>query len=329
MTFSLVQFWERFKSAFLDVEATIDDFDSANKGLSYSALYTSKEDLDVIFSDPTICGTFLDIGCGDGHVVLYYALSFPDRMAFGIENQRSRFDFASLMKFDYNIKNANFINDDLLHCQIPVADVYFLYFPTGYVLDKILSSLYEEMRPFSLIVIESHGDLIKRIEKENWLSFSHEIPLSSPRHYPFARVYKRIFKERDSSVQAFQQTYQRKFILIEEDNITWIGGTYQMEWLGDDLFNLNDPPRTIRWSDVKKLMFYEDFDPFLRFVLNLREKGELHLALKNSFATGYIRKIIIEPTFMIELSSGQRLKWEEITSISKDSQICYDASYVF
>ncbi len=329
MTFSLVQFWERFKSAFHDVEAPINDEDSANRGLSYTALYTSKEDLDALFIDPCINGTLLDIGCGDGHVVLYYALSFPHRRAIGIENQRSRFDFASLIKNDYDIKNASFICDDLLHCQMPSADVYFLYFPTGHVLDKIISSLYDEMKEFTLIVIESHGDLIKRIEKENWLEFSHEIPLSSLRHYPHARIYKRIFKERDSSLKPFQQSYKKNYILIQEDNIIWIGGTYEMGWLGDDVFNLNDPPRTIRWSDVKKLMLYKDFDPLRRFVLNLREKGELRFSLKDFTAIGCIRKIIIEPTFMIELSTGQRLKWEEITSIFKDSQICYDSSHVF
>jgi hypothetical protein len=101
-----------------------------------------------------------------------------------------------------------------------------------------------------------------------------------------------------------------------------------MEWVGGDQFNLKNPPRTICWRDVKKMMYFDDFDSLTKFVVSLRNLGELSFLVEGFTIQASIRKIIMEPTFMIELSTGQRLQWEEISSISRGLELCYDSSYV-
>jgi hypothetical protein len=328
MTSSFHQFWDRFKLSFNQIENSVHQFENSYKGVSYEALYTSKEDLDSIFNDKNVFGTFVDLGCGQSQTVLYYALKFPDREALGIEFDKSRFDFAISIQRDFEIKNAHFENKDLLLCEIPLADTYFLYFPTGHVLDRLLTALYEGMSPFNLVLIESHGDLIKRIGLENWLKPIKEVKLSSKRHYPNAVIYKRLFLERDLSIKPFLFSYQQRYLLISENGVTWIGESYGMEWLSGSQFNLEVPPRTIFWENVKKLMFFENFDPLTKFALSLRSFNELTFSVNGSLFKASIRKIIIEPTFMIELSTGERLQWNEISSIFRGSELCYDSSYV-
>lgn len=184
------------------------------------------------------------------------------------------------------------------------------------------------MNPFNIVVIESHGDLIKRIELENWLIPIQEVKLASKRHYPNAVIYKRLFLERDHSLSPFLFSYQKRFLLISETGVTWIGESYGMEWLSGSQFNLKVPPRTISWENVKKLIFFENFDPLTKFALSLRSFEELTFTVNGSHIKASIRKIIIEPTFMIELSSGERLQWNQITSIFRGSELCYDSSYV-
>lgn len=324
----LHQFWDRFNLAFNQVEISTDKTENSYLGLSYEALYTSKEDLELIFNDKNVTGTFLDLGCGQGQTVLYYAIKFPDRKALGIEFQKSRFDFSVSIQDEFEIKNVHLIMDNLLSCKIPKADTYFLYFPSGYILDRVLTELYEGNNAFHLIVIESHGDLIPRIEKENWLELVQEIKLSSKRHYPKAKIYKRLFCDRDPNLRPHFFSFQKRFLIIHDNEITWIGESFQMEWVGGDQFNLKNPPRTICWRDVKKMMCFDDFDSLTKFVVSLRNLGELSFLVEGFTIQASIRKIIMEPTFMIELSTGQRLQWEEISSISRGLELCYDSSYV-
>lgn len=328
MTSFLPQFWERFKSSFELVEKNVTDHSNSYKGLFYEALYTSQEDLDLIFNSPHIYGTFLDLGCGQGHSVLYYSHLFPTRTAIGIEFQKSRIDFARKIQKEFNIHNAHFLELDLLDSSIPVADTYLLYFPTGHVLDRVLNELYKGMNSFNLVVIESHGDLFKRINKENWLEPVVEIPLNSLRQFPNAIIYKRMFVERSNSLVPFQHSFKEHFLIISENDLVWIGETFGMEWLRDDTFNLIVPPRSFDWKNVKKLIAFEDFDPLTRFILSLRRNGDLSFYASNTVFIGTIRKIFISPIFMIEISTGQRIEWNEIDSIYQGSQKCYDSSYV-
>ncbi len=312
-------YWEHFKKEHDSIESGVIERKGSYQGLSKEALSTDVEDLKNIFQSKNITGTFLDLGCGTGESVLLYAEIFPDRQSIGIDFEESRLNEARKFAF----KNSTFIHADLLCCNIPEADTYFLYFPTGPVLDRVLSSLYDMKNEFHLVVIESHGDLIKRIDLENWLTLVEEVPLITPRHYPNARIYTRPMVERAADLLPFTLSYQEKYLVMKDD---WIGETYGMEWTDGDRFELLTPPRTIHWKDVKKLMILDDFPHYVQKVLSLRREGELNFELHGRSLSGFIRKIILNPSFQLELSNGEKVEWTEIKSIRKGSLLCYDSS---
>lgn len=312
-------YWEHFKKEHDSIESGVFDRKGSYQGLSKEALSTDIEDLTKIFQSKNISGTFLDLGCGTGESVLLYAETFPDRESIGIEFEEARL----LPAKKFAVKNSTFLHADLLTCKIPAADTYFLYFPTGPVLDRILSELYEMKKEFCLVVIESHGDLMKRIDLENWLTIVEEIPLKASRHYPHARIYQRLMVNRSEDLLPFTMTYQEKYLVMHDD---WIGETSGMEWTEGDRFELLTPPRTIHWKDVKKLMILDDFPHYVQKVLSLRREGELNFELHGRSLSGFIRKIILNPSFQLELSNGEKVEWTEIISIRKGSLLCYDSS---
>jgi SAM-dependent methyltransferase len=318
----LPPYWEHFKKAHKEIESSVGDRKGSYQGLSKEALSTDVSDLRNIFLSKNITGTYADLGCGTGESVLLYAELFPERKAIGIDFEEARI----LATKEFALPNSEFIVADLLTCEIPEAQTYFLYFPTGPVLDRILTFLYESKNDFHLIVIESHGDLLKRIDLENWLVNIEEIPLSSARHYAHARIYKRLHLERSDRLQPFTLSYQERFLIM---NTEWVGETFGMEWTADDRFELETPPRTIHWKDVKKLMILEDFPLHVQKVLSLRREGELNFELKERFLSGFIRKIILNPSFALELSNGEKVEWTEILTIRKGSLLCYDSSQAF
>ncbi len=319
MKSSSLPLWEHFKSLHKEIEAGVSSSAGSYQGLSKEALSTSVEDFAAIFSSPLIQGTFVDLGCGTGEGVLLYGLTFPERQGIGIEFEKARIDVAR----SFSLPNTTFLEGDLLNMDIPKGDTYFLYFPTGPVLDRILSELYLSRHQFHLIVIESHGDLIPRLELENWLEEISEVQLSSTRHYSKAKIYKRLPVNRSEKLFPFTLSYQEKFLLMADD---WVGETFGMEWTTGERFELKTPPRTIQWNDVKKLMISEDFTMLERMAISLRREGELAFELPDRILTGFIRKIILNPTLALEISNGEKVEWTKILTIRKGSLLCYESS---
>lgn len=326
MKSSLPPFWEHFNFSHSEVEQHVPDREGAYKNLSPEALYTSDDDLLEIFQHPLIQGSFLDLGCGTGRTSLLYGVLFPERASLGIEREEERLKVGRKFLDEHPLSNVQLLSGDLLTGNIPHAENYFLYFPTGPVLDRILSELYEMHHAFRLIVIESHGDLLPRIDLENWLKLKVEIPLISQRHYPSARVYERTTELRNDSLEPFTLSYQKQYLLILEKGEIWVGESYGMEWLQDEKFNLMIPPRTIAWNNVQKVIPESEFSPELNIALKLRREGELEFKLPQSTLKGVIRKIIVSPVFQLEISNGEKVEWKDIQSVRKGNVLCYESS---
>lgn len=321
MKSSLPQFWEHFSTRYDEIEKEVEDKEGAYTGHSQEALYTSSEDLDAIFRHELIKGTFCDLGCGTGRSALLYGYRFPERKAIGIEFDRARVEAGQ----KFILPNVSLIHDDLLTCRLPDADTYFLYFPTGPVLDRVLSELYKSSGDFVVVAIESHGDLLPRLDLENWLMLRDEVELTSMRHYPKARIYQRIHEKRNSSLFLFEHSYRESFLLVSSGQECWIGESQGLTWLGGECFNLLYPPRTIHLNDVKKLMTRQELRAEWELLCDLRRQGEIEIrTLKRSFR-GTIRKIILDPMFLVEISSGERIEWTEILTITQGSSLCYKA----
>jgi hypothetical protein len=317
---------EHFDRIHESVEKEVSHREGSYQGLRSEALYTSLDDLNNIFNHSTIQGTLVDLGCGNARACLLYASKFPDRKALGIEFENSRLVPARQYITDHSLTNITLIHGDLLLDSIPEGDTYFLYFPTGKVLDRILYELYQNRRSFRLVAIESHGDLIPRLEIENWLTLKDKIPLVSARHNPDAYIFERNSESRSETLRPFEMSFVEKYLLLKNQDETWIGETLGMGWSGGERFELMTPPRTIYWGDVLKVCDFSEFDKKYRMAIEIRRMGEVMINTANAVYRGFIRKIIMEPTFHLELSGGPKVEWNEILNIQQGLKICYDSS---
>jgi SAM-dependent methyltransferase len=314
--------WESFKKTLdfhhAQIEALVEKREDLNPGLSEAALYSSLEDLWNIFQSSRVQGKFVDLGCGIGLPTLLYGFHHPEREAVGVEFSQARLEVAQR----HRLKNTTFIRGDLLHCAIPRGDTYYFYFPTGPVLDRILFELRQLPYPVTLIVVESHGDLIPRFEKEDWLTVEEKIPLITPRHHSEAYLFKS-HPEIRHRFSLHDVSFQKKHLLIDDE---WLGESLGLEWQGEDLFNLKIPPRTIQEKQVSQIFEIDALTPAQRIAIEVRRLGELQIESESGFHLGFIRKIGFGERFYVELSSGEKLEWSRIKSISWEHQLCYESS---
>ncbi len=294
---------------FLEVEKNISHREGSYAGLQQEALLTSSADYRSIFMAIPRASHYLELGSGYGVGPLIYHHLYPDSHATGIEFEFARFEASILLRDQLKFNRVDFIHADLLTCELPQADLYFLYFPTGHVLDRILYLLGTRLTSFLLIAIESHGDLFARLEQEVWLSVEMEIPLESQRHSPCARVYrKHAVKERSFHDYSFQDLY---FQIKRTDGQVWIGDSFGMAWIENDTFNLLQPPATFCQKDVIGVYSMAEFDEKIQLLLKLRRLGCLEFFKGNMRFEGFMRKIFIHPQPVIELSTGELIELDD------------------
>lgn len=326
MNSSLPQCWEHFNPPYEAIEEVVSSRVGSYQGLTSAALYTTRSDFLKIFQHPLVQGKFIDLGCGIGEGSLLYGSLFPERKAIGIDFEKARLQYGKEFQDEFMINNVELIEADLLRDTIPEGDVYFLYFPTGPVLDRILSELYHKGHFFHLIAIESHGDLLPRLALENWMNLKDKILLDQKRHYPFACIFERNFLSRDESLLPFDLSFKNNHLVIEERDQLWLGETQGLEWTQGDRFELMTPPRTIEWKNVKAVLRNEDLTEHEFLAVKLRHEGELEFQTISRKTRGIIRKIMRTPTFRLEISTGEQVEWNEILTIKKGSHLCYVSS---
>lgn len=313
-----------FSTDYKSVEQLVSDQQGSYKGLSAEALLTSAEDFKTIFEALPDIKIWIEPGSGHGLGPLLFASLHPEKKSIGIEFELSRFEASEQLKKQANLKNVTFQHLNLLDHDLPSGDAYFFYFPTGMVLDRILHSLASRKDRFRLIAIESHGDLLPRLNKESWLKISQEIPLKQKRHHPFAVVYENGGMPTSS---LHDYSFQKKFLLIEDANTEqWLGESYNLEWQGKEQYLLNCPPRSISSDQVKNVWDLEQVEPRFHHALGLRKLGELKFETTQGNFQGSLRKIFVSPSFKLEISSGQQVEWSQITKIFWESTLCFDSS---
>jgi hypothetical protein len=305
------KFLEKFDFNFFETERKVSPREGSYYQLNPEALLTKAEDFYNILKSFPESKSFVDLGSGHGIGPLVFNHLYPEKNSIGIEFDLARFEQSVRFKSLLLSSNTHFFLDDLMSCDIPESDLYFLYFPTGPVLDRLLKVLGDRDNFFQLIVIESHGDLLPRLFREPWLEKSREIPLISTRHYPNAVVFKKIAQKRPSFHDV---SFMHLFLLIQDDqDSVWIGDTFGMEWLEGDFFNLIFPPRTIHSSRVLKMLVWEELDGELKKMISLRQRGNCHFLTKNGLIVqGEIRKIFVSPDLKIEMCSGKTFAFHDL-----------------
>lgn len=327
MKFSWQQLSQVFKeylsSRHDELEEAVEDGVDLYRGLSPLALYTTLEDIRLIQSHPAVTGTWVDLGAGIGQTVLSYLCLHPNRKAMGYEKSSARV-LAGRKIFNGLGVNPDILrHGDLLTEDLSQGDTYFLYFPTGMVLDRVLEEL--QRKPFfKLVAIESHGDLFPRLAHEPGLRLLAEIELSSLRHHPRARIFEKIPRS-SQKLELFKRSFKRDYLIVSEGMEEWIGETEGAEWMEGIRFNLKTPPRTISHDEISQFYQEEDLCSLTIFLTELRRRGEISVLTEEGRLTGEVRKIYLKPSFCLELSGGQKVKWEEIKEITLKGHRCYDS----
>lgn len=316
-------FKELFQFDHAQIEAKVEKKESLYPGLSLEALYTDLEDLYQIQTHPLVSGEWCDLGSGVGMSALLYAHLYPTRKSFGIELSTSRHEAGVQEKLRLNLRNAELIHASMLDCPIPTAATYFLYFPTGHVLDRLLDQLSQKDN-FILVAIESHGDLFARLDLEPNLKCLNSLKLKSKRHHPEARFYQKVSTQESKDI-LLSLSYQERYLLISEQD-KWWGESLELEWMGDDRFNLKHPPRSIRSSMVSQVLTAGELDQDLLNLCQLRRLGELTIKTSQGVIRAFIRKIASRHGFSLELSTGDWVEWKNIQSMTWNDHLCYDAS---
>lgn len=294
-------------------EQNVSSLEGRYKDLDRRALYTSFEDLESIFQNPYVSGTWLDLGGGSGRTCLLYSF-LTGNESINVEIDEARAKIASELADSHQLTVRNFC-EDLLDCLLPLADTYFLYFPTGHVLDRVLDVLSKRV-DFTLVVIESHGDLIPRIEKEKGYELVDQVLLKTPRHHPFAQIYRK-----RSVIDYFSPhkiSFKYDFLIFKDSLGEWVADSFGLEWEGGDHYKFLNPPRSVMWSE-DFVGFFDDSHPLygvVKEIAHKRREGTVEVILKNSeVKTGFIRKVRLSPTFSLEISTGELIEWNQIQKL--------------
>lgn len=312
-----------FSTDYMSVEELVSDQQGSYKGLALEALLTSAEDFKTIFEALPEIKIWIEPGSGHGLGPLLFASLYPERKSIGIEFELPRFEASEQLKKQSALQNVTFHHLNLLDHDLPSGDTYFFYFPTGMVLDRILHCLKRRTDHFRLIAIESHGDLLPRLNKETWLQEVKQIPLKQKRHHPFAVVYENGGRPTSS---LHDYSFQKKYLLIEDANSEqWLGESYNLEWQGRDQYLLSSPPRTIHSEQVKNVWSLDQVESRFHPALGLRALGELQIETSLGSFKGSLRKIFVSPSFKVEISSGQQVEWSQVTKIFWESTLCFDS----
>ena len=312
------------------------------KGVTARALFSSYRDLAEVMVQLHQGGvrSWCDLGCGIGRSVFLWTWLFDDTRAVGIEvvGERLALARAHSLKDRTTWLEADFAGVDF---KLPAVEVYYVYLATGPRFDRLLTKIKKLPGRPQLVVVESHGDMKKRLQWESWWLTSTDLrfKLHSHRHDPWGSVYQ---KTGDSLFFQLEEKFElqsgilpadlRKHpsplgyllskssqssweLVIEENQQKWTMDTLGLEWFDQQSLRGLNPPRQVSWDQCTIGLRLIPDDEY-RVFSQLRRSGSLlrvHCH-KTKLDQVMIRKIFIQPEFVIEFSDGTRVPREQINT---------------
>ncbi len=318
--------------------------------LEACALYTSYFDFYKIAKELDLRKgqTFVDLGGGVSRAKLLYSQLNPDLDVISIDNIKERVEAGKNALLELSIDPNGYICEDLSICNLPQADYYFIYLLTGDLLDGIMQKLkvIANKRMINIIAIESHGDLIDTLKRDNyWLESVEFKSLSSvARHdqkiYHFKSLpvkdHQKVCFEMDFKIKVFLgKLYENgklaicnidicirhqliksisndkrlQFVIKEKD----VSGTLEYLWIGNTWQVQNS---------LKEGFYYlkyperEISEQSIEYIVVPDEKYlqwiDRRFLNEQFMEKGKILKIIISPVEQIEFSKSGRVDFEEL-----------------
>lgn len=336
---------DEYLDQFFGLETTMDltyegPDDLYLQGLDPRALYTSYKDLLEIMETLYLQGlrSWCDVGCGIGRSCFLWTWLFEETTSVGVEQVRDRIDQARSHSLLERMKwiEADFSNPEF---KLPHTDIYYLYLATGPRFDGLLRKIKKIPGTPMLVVVESHGDMFQRLQWESWwlIQTDKRFRLDSRRHNPWGMVFQ---KSADSMFFQLEESFETKRgilpselkkhpsplsylltksnqknweMVIDEQGEKWTMDTLGLEWFNAHTIKGQNPPRQVSWDQCTiglRLIPEGEYDFWSRL---RRHSAALTLATRDQvFDQVRVRKIFIQPEFVVELSNGSRIKVNDI-----------------
>ncbi len=224
--------------------------------------------------DITIC----DIGSANSLLSITANLFFPKVKIISIEPVASRMSEA--IKLNEKLEsNHEFYKMLFNEVTIEIRyDYALIYFPTGKTLENILSKIMNSSNAkMGIMAIESHGDLINRLNQNGCLSLDKTVSkLISPRHDPLVHLYQynqQALRSKTDEVLEKLYDQEKSVIEIETNSKKWIGLTERSDVHFKQnqqfIINLKYPPRSVSSEDKFKFISIKEIDFETQVLLNL------------------------------------------------------------
>jgi SAM-dependent methyltransferase len=326
-------------------EKVIGENEHLYQGVRPEALYTSYQDLWNIFQrlDLKEGEAFVDVGAGVGRSKFLLETFYPMIKSFAVELSPERVNASIKAARRSNISTNGFYCQDLSKTKIQVAQYYFFYMPYCDFIERSIEHIlnYAQSEKRTLIMIESHGDFLYSFNKHFGVYFElkEKVPLTSQRHDEFAYIFetrspdyikklvnleneklknywRKLLKE---NVLPFKELSEREkhlflrwikdfqdyFIEVrDDDGKLWLADGHELELsLKSNYYRCKHSEREFHTDHISKVLFYPEM---LEKVLLTRRKK---LTVQGGY---FVRKVIIWPEMMVELSNSKRIPLSNI-----------------
>lgn len=296
-----VQFEEEDKI----VDSTFDPYYLA--GSNYHALNTAIVDILRILAPLPNFSTIADIGSAHSLMSICSNLLDYNFEVISIEPIQERFTSALNINEVLGGKHT-FVTTHFEDISNETRfDYAFLYLPSGNVIEKILQKLHDlSTPPKSILVIESHGDLIPRLDLHPSLTNKKvHCLLKFPRHDSNCYIYDFSPGALDSFNIFLKDLYSNQFVLVNQDSRgQWIASLKDVyvffESTKNFIIECTYPPRTFKSSvntfEKIKLMDIKRLDQRCTTLISNLEDNQ-------KYDGKFLRKIYLDKT-ICELSDG-------------------------
>lgn len=241
----------------------------AYQGLDSRALQTSYIDYYTILKRVPKGEILVDLGAGYCRgSLISYLLNMPKCMSYEFQISRT------LAARKYLGTDECIIHADLKEEKFLQAHSYYLYFPKGIVLDKILTQLihYSHIREVHLYVCESHGDVMAYLDHLIG-SREDEFSASLPRHYQNIVHYK-IDKinfniSRKDNLALWTLFNKDKYLVVQyysairNEEVEWIIPIFDLSWIfyhGHETLQTKTGRILLLWNQEKVIGVEDTFD---------------------------------------------------------------------
>jgi len=134
----------------------------------------------------------LDLGSGDGRVVLTLATLWKDVEIIGIEYNPALFQYSQKIKEKFNPelqKRVRFLKKDFLEEDFSLYDIIFYYYWGTWEEQKLVEKLNRQVKPNTLLILYGHG--MDKVKLQQNFSQAYKF-IKNPEIDPFACILVKI-----------------------------------------------------------------------------------------------------------------------------------------